>query len=182
MDKIDTIKLTVSFLVGLWAAVKGIPGAIRLGKRVLDGMTIVEQIGAEFKPNGGSTIKDALVRLEALMTIERERNRAVSTMLPAGMFETDEAGLNTWVSSKYTELTGLTLADAIGWGWAASVHDDDRVRVIAEWTSAFSQERRSIICYRAHVGDSVRHLMVETFPVLSGDKCIGHIGLVSLNN
>jgi PAS domain S-box-containing protein len=177
---LDKLKIIVSILAGLWAVLKGAPQAVRLIKRLLDGVTTVEQLGLQFQNNGGSSFKDGLDRLESLMIIERERNRAVSTMLPAGMFEADEDGLITWVSSKYTELTGLSLIDAVGWNWSARIHQDDRPRAIQEWTSAISQQRRAIINYRIHTEHGDRHVMVETFPVPNGDKCIGHIGLVCL--
>lgn len=180
MSKLDALKIIVSAIAGLWTALKGAPKAVRLFQRLLDGVTTVEQIGQQFQNNGGSTLKDSIDRLESLMIIERERNRAVSTMLPAGMFEADEDGLITWVSSKYTEVTGCNLTESIGWNWAAAIHEADRQHVIDEWTSAVKQQRRAILSYRIQTEHGDRHVLLESFPVHNGDNCIGHIGLVCL--
>jgi PAS domain-containing protein len=180
VSKLDALKVILSIFIALWTAIKGIPHAVRLVNRMLDGITTIEEIGQQFQNNGGSTIKDKLDNLESLMIIERERNRAVSTMLPAGMFEADEDGLVTWVSSKYTEITGCGIIQSVGWNWAATVHAADRQNVVNEWTNAVQHQRRAIISYRIITEHGERHILLESFPVHNGDKCIGHIGLVCL--
>jgi PAS domain S-box-containing protein len=77
-----------------------------------------------------------------------ESVRSVAPLLPVGIFVTDPDGLCAWVSDRWSELSGLGLEDALGTGWAAALHDEDRDRVFAEWTESaatrtpFSSEYR----------------------------------------
>jgi len=49
---------------------------------------------------------------------------------PVATFATDAQGQFVFVNSHWTQLTGLPLSTALGAGWAASVHDDDRQEII----------------------------------------------------
>lgn len=178
MDTDSKLKIITAIVTLGWTALRGLPKLIKGIRRFSAGVDAIEQVNAQFQNNGGSTIKDTLDRLESNQLIERERNRAVSTLLPAGMFEFDGDGECIWVSSRYTEITGANLESACGWNWTTNINPKDRTRVIAEWSQAVAQERRMIISYRLDTAMGARHLLVETFPVHKNDKCIAHIGLV----
>lgn len=51
----------------------------------------------------------------------------------AGAYRTDTNGLCTWVNGKWSELSGLSLEQALGTGWQRAIHPDDFERLMAEW-------------------------------------------------
>jgi diguanylate cyclase (GGDEF)-like protein/PAS domain S-box-containing protein len=67
---------------------------------------------------------------------------------PIGIFETDASGAATFVNDRWCEFAGLSAADALGAGWTAAVHLDDRERVVDEWQAAVSEGREFSLEYR----------------------------------
>ena len=52
---------------------------------------------------------------------------------PSGIWRTDSAGLNTYVSESWSKITGISAEMAVGHGWSTALHPDDRERVFNEW-------------------------------------------------
>jgi len=57
-------------------------------------------------------------------------------VFPAGVFRTDPQGLCHFVSAGWTEITGLSLEQAGGDGWARCLHPEDYDRVAKAWNEA----------------------------------------------
>ena len=62
-----------------------------------------------------------------------ERYRTLARISPVGIFRTDLDGATTYVNPKWREMSGLTDEQAMGDGWLAAVHPDDRQRVGKGW-------------------------------------------------
>jgi PAS domain S-box-containing protein len=86
-----------------------------------------------------------LQRSEASLQASEARYLALLTTAPVGIYQTDTAGDCIFINQQCLELLGLTRAEALGQGWANSLHPDDRVRVSTEWYGAMQaqQEYRS---------------------------------------
>ena len=65
-----------------------------------------------------------------------QRFAMFSANAPIAMFETDAAGSYAFVNERWTVLTGIDLADALGTGWIAALHEGDRERVVRDWNAA----------------------------------------------
>jgi PAS domain S-box-containing protein len=65
-----------------------------------------------------------------------EQFRVLATHAPVGIFQTDAVGDCVFVNQRWLELTGLSLAQAMGPGWANALHPEDRERVWGEWSEA----------------------------------------------
>jgi diguanylate cyclase (GGDEF)-like protein/PAS domain S-box-containing protein len=74
--------------------------------------------------------------------------RALTAHTPVGVFLSDRAGACRFVNQRWCDLTGLSFEQALGDGWAAALHPDDRERVGAEWAAAAAEGRDSVIGYR----------------------------------
>ncbi|MFO1282225.1 MAG: PAS domain S-box protein [Burkholderiales bacterium] len=64
----------------------------------------------------------------------RERDHLQRTLLdaaPAMLWTADTQGRTTYTSPRWNEFTGLSSAEALGRGWAAAVHPEDRERMLA---------------------------------------------------
>ncbi len=67
---------------------------------------------------------------------------------PTGVFMSDANGECRFVNGRWSELTGLTFEEALGDGWVAALHPDDRERVAREWQEAAGEQRDSVVSYR----------------------------------
>jgi diguanylate cyclase (GGDEF)-like protein/PAS domain S-box-containing protein len=74
--------------------------------------------------------------------------RALTSNTPYGIFRSNAAGGCEFVNDRWCELTGLRREQAMGDGWAQSIHPEDRDRVAAEWAEASRRGRDSIVEYR----------------------------------
>ncbi|MEO8156841.1 MAG: PAS domain-containing protein [Betaproteobacteria bacterium] len=76
--------------------------------------------------------------------------RAMSDASPLGIFLADESGACAQSNLAFERITGLAEAAIRGDGWQATLHPDDRERVVAAWESAaaagtaFASEHRFV--------------------------------------
>jgi PAS domain S-box-containing protein len=61
------------------------------------------------------------------------RYRALVTSAPVGIFQTDVVGKSIFVNQQCLKLMGVTLAEALGEGWANTLHPDDRASIYTQW-------------------------------------------------
>ncbi len=87
-------------------------------------------------------------RIETELQVSEARYRALITTAPVGIFQTDLVGNTTFLNQQCLELMGVPLADALGQGWANSLHPDDRERVSALWYAAVQNHREFSIEHR----------------------------------
>ena len=80
----------------------------------------------------------ARARAESTRRIEEGalRWRTLAEALPQILWSAGADGGLDYVSARWTELTGMPAAAAIGRGWAAAVHPDDLPRTAAAWARA----------------------------------------------
>jgi len=88
-----------------------------------------------------------------MTTITTGAERAASSdhalvIAPVGIFQTDAYGARTFVNDRWCDLSGMRRDMALGEGWMAAIHPDDRVRVETEWNSAVEQRRDFALEYR----------------------------------
>lgn len=72
-------------------------------------------------------------RLDSLVTEKEHRFEALLAAVPVGVFEADRAGKIHFTNARWSEITGLDAQSALGDGWLAGVHPDDRERAAADW-------------------------------------------------
>jgi PAS domain S-box-containing protein len=98
------------------------------------------------------TANQALEQQVADQTIEltqaEEQFRLLATHAPVGIFQTDPAGDCIFVNLRWLEFAGLSLAQAMGQGWANALHPEDRARVFQEWNEAVESGREFHSEYR----------------------------------
>jgi two-component system, chemotaxis family, CheB/CheR fusion protein len=113
----------------------------------------------------GQDMTDRRNIAEALRESEA-RFRAVADLVPDLLWRADATGARTWGNRRWMTYTGQELPDAVGTGWAASIHPDDRPAALEEYENAiragagFRQE------YRIRSADAqYRWFMTEAAPV-----------------
>ena len=85
---------------------------------------------------------------DAVFGSNEELFRALAAHTPVGVFVSGVDGRCTFVNQRWCELTGLSHDEALGDGWVAALHPDDRGRVLAEWAAASAAGDDSITEYR----------------------------------
>jgi PAS domain S-box-containing protein len=94
---------------------------------------------------------------EAALQQSQRQYQTLTEASPVGIFRTDAAGLCIYVNDRWSKITQLSLANALGTGWANALHPDDRDRVFTAWAEAvatnqiFSAEYR----FQSPMGTSV---------------------------
>ena len=73
--------------------------------------------------------EEALLKSHALF-------RTLAAVSPVGIYRTDHAGQCVYANERWSDITGLTPAEAHGNGWAHTVHPDDREQVLTQWRCA----------------------------------------------
>lgn len=150
--------------------------------KIKETLIIIEKLQEEFKPNGGGSLRDAINRIEMNLLLEQQTRRVMSMALDVAIFECNAEGLYLWVNQAYTNLSGLTPADAKNYGWVTAVDPKDREPVTNEWENAIKQKRTFQMEFRIINLNSGIPVKVNalSFPI-SNEKgtLIGHVGILT---
>jgi len=120
------------------------------------------------------------VRAERALKESEELFRTLCAAAPVGIFMDDGHGNCLYVNERWTEMTGMSAAEAMGNGWLAATHPNDRKRVLEDWLAAaasrnlFSNNFR----YIGKAGNIVRVDVVARAISPTGDNSRGYIGIV----
>lgn len=76
--------------------------------------------------------------MEALRRSEEHYRYSVE-LNPQIPWISDPEGRILELSPRWSELTGLSLEESLGWGWTSAVHKEDLPLVIAHWTKALTK-------------------------------------------
>ncbi|WP_019517503.1 sensor histidine kinase [Sphingomonas sp. Mn802worker] len=79
---------------------------------------------------------DAGKRAEAALGESEARYRALVEGIPQLVWRAIDGGEWTWSSSQWSEFTGLSARDSLGFGWEAALHPSDRATARAFWQTA----------------------------------------------
>lgn len=103
--------------------------------------TKLDKIILQLVPNGGSSIKDSLDRIE-------DRQHFFSSFLQAQMnvnqkaiFQTDAEGRVVWVNRPHSRLTGFQASEVMGDGWINVIAPECRDVVREKWDRAVEDGR-----------------------------------------
>ena len=69
------------------------------------------------------------------------RFELLSQFFPTGIFVSDANGKCTYVNDSWLEMSGLTRAQALDFGWIDAIYLEDRSSVLREWNSAAELEQ-----------------------------------------
>jgi len=125
------------FVFGLLKFLKSFYRSVKAANKsvteFLDLIPELKRVTSEFKPNGGSSLRDVLNR--------EQKIRLISSCLGVAYFETDSKGQYTFVSKKWTEITDFNYDQAVGDGWLGIINKEMRKEAKEEWLSCMEQKR-----------------------------------------
>lgn len=92
-----------------------------------------DEILAELRPNGSSSMRDAVDRIEDwMLDFDAFRGAHLNTEREA-MFRTDANGSLFWINRAHQRLLGYSLPEMEGNGWINCVHPDNRSEIVKQW-------------------------------------------------
>jgi len=74
---------------------------------------------------------------EALRATERNLAAIINT-IPTTAWTTRPDGYCDFLNKGWLDYTGMTAEQAQGWGWAQTIHPEDRAKLVEEWQSALA--------------------------------------------
>lgn len=95
----------------------------------------------ELKPNGGSSLRDSLDRVEKMGVIGEQRQRALMENAMQGVFETDEDGEVIYTNRTLTVMTGRVPDELLGSGWYNIIDHETRAQVSQSFRNAVAHHR-----------------------------------------
>lgn len=141
----------------------------------------VQLIANQLVPNGGSSIKDALNRIENRQTLSDQRIKVLMSDTSNAIVEYDKDGVCTWVNWQYCRLTGRTPMEVLGYGWINSIHPEDRDDVRREWERSVEESRSFEMSYRkmTHDGEIVPVTVRSHVMLGAKQEVVGFIKVVT---
>lgn len=142
----------------------------------------LHDVKKELSPNCGSSLSDAVGRIETEVTKLSHWMSAFQNLYDQPIYKCNEHGSNFWVNNAYTRLVGVYPTDLEGHGWLAHIADADRQRVRDEWESAVKESRNFDLLY--HVVNKISGKSTEVrgvaYPILVKNKLSGFIGTLTV--
>lgn len=133
------------------------------------------------RPARLALVEDISARLateRALRQSEAEF-RAMADASPVGVAMMTPDGEVRYLNDTCLRLLGMPFERAIGGGWLAACHPDDRQRLVTAWSNAAAERRSFVDAGRfLHTDGRVFWWRVRSSPIWSGDHCLGHVAVL----
>jgi PAS domain S-box-containing protein len=72
-------------------------------------------------------------RTEEALRASEKRFEALCEQAPVGIYSTDAHGLCVYTNPRWSQMSGLSPAENLGYGWTKALHPDDRETVFESW-------------------------------------------------
>jgi PAS domain S-box-containing protein len=107
-------------------------------EQIVTFIPIIQKIEAELKPNGGSSIRDAINRIESKLTATDQKMMALLKTMPYGMWLSDSNGRCIDMNLALCNITGRSESELIGENWSKWVKE--KTLVYEEWSRCIENE------------------------------------------
>lgn len=119
-------------------------------RKIEDKMLQTEKAEKELRRYSEALEKEILERKKNEVSLQKSQNlfKTLAEVSPVGIFRTTALGETTYVNPKWSELSGLSIEEAIGNNWLNAVHPDDREKLMENWKSSVMSQKYSSAEYR----------------------------------
>ena len=121
-------------------------------------------------------------KLAELALQESERRYAsLAKVSPVGIFRCGRDGNCTYVNERWCEIAGISPKAALGTGWSAVLHPDDRERVINGWKQTIAEQQPFYLEYRfLRLDGTIVWVLGQALPELEeNNRVISYIGTIT---
>lgn len=102
----------------------------------------------EFKPNGGTSMRDAINRIENVAAANTGRIQALAADTSRAVWEASADGRCTFMNRTGLRWVKRTMSELRGNGWLVTIHPDDLGRIRRMWSDCVKSERAFEASYR----------------------------------
>lgn len=192
LHELQWVGAALGAFVSLLAVIKWIWPLVKQGYRnIMNHARVQEsldelqdQLGfvlSELKPNGGSSIKDAIERIEDCVGLTNEVLHARMLDSDQMIFRTDEEGRIRWVNRTFARTVQRLPAELHNHGWYNIIAEPQRDRCVERWTDAVKEKRELEMTMDFKTPDGA------TFPVLlrtyhmskKGGRSFGYLATIT---
>lgn len=140
----------------------------------------IKVISEEFRPNGGSTLRDAINRIEKKITLQEQKTRAILQSLPVGTWTSDSSGKFIAINKSFCQIVKRLESEMLGDNWMNWLHADDREDVWEEWQSSIRLSRDFDSTFRFVLPDgTIQRVHAVAYQLKDEkDQQIGFLGTV----
>lgn len=189
-------------LILQWGAYAGAAGAIiglvllvqskvvrpvthRVRERTRAASAFVQRVGVvcdtverELCPNGGSSIRDTVTRIEIRQIATEALSLATIQQLDLALWRSDAQGRCEYASRSLCRLTQRSAEEIKGFGWRNIIPEGEREAVAAEWARAVEEKREFSMHYSYELPDGSRvRVLGEAFVMRDqGGRVLGFLG------
>jgi len=101
----------------------------------------IDLIFEEMIPNGGTSIKDKVDKINSKIDYLGERQRALLSDSDLAHCEMDSEGKCTWINRAYTRLVERIPSEILGHGWHNCIAQKEREHVLKAWFDSVEEDR-----------------------------------------
>ena len=115
--------------------------SLKSAKRMYLAVEKIERIHSELYTNGGSSLRDAINRIEKSQDLIENRSKSIVMTSKSGYFETNAQGGLVWANKTFVALAARQHESLAGMGWITSLVEDDHERVAGLWRATVADKR-----------------------------------------
>jgi two-component system sensor histidine kinase/response regulator len=106
--------------------------------------------------------------------------RLLTETAPIGIFQTDAENRYVYTNARWTEITGIPSATAVGQQWHAIIDDDQRDKIVAEFEESPDRSEFAARLERRVPGPSTRIMLLTSKMMLADDgRPTGRVGTLA---
>lgn len=137
----------------------------------------LDDIHAQLMPNGGSSIKDTVDRIERKLAFNSEWIRAADRDSGRIVVHLDADGNVEWANRSFLDLFHAELSDVIGQGWLSLIDREDYNQVSEEIENSIADARDINVQFR--IGNDLYTLKAHILK--NKNSRFGYLGIVNKN-
>lgn len=133
----------------------------------------IKTMSLELKTNKGSSLKDAIYRIEDSQEAFRQKFMFAienTTKEAIGSAQTNPDGTYTFASTGLCEIFGVGEEAFLGNNWMDLVDEEDRERVIKHWQESMKYLRKFVCEYRIHTAAGIKTVKSSARPILDRNQ------------
>lgn len=137
---------------------------------------------AEVSPNGGSSIKDVVKRIDHRLYELELTSLTILDHEERGVFKTNSLGEIVWANRACATAFDTRRTDLLRFGWVSIVAPEQRALVTEEWENAMKLKRQVSIAFEILTNENERKsLVINAYPIMGNNQVfLGYIGTVNL--
>jgi len=155
MASISDFGAAVDVIIAGASVISGIVVAAAAYVRKISSM--VNKVHGQLVPNGGSSLKDAVTRIEERIGRIETFQHASLAITGRAYWLSDSNGYCTYASPRLCERIGAAQEQVMGLGWISFIAQEDRDTCRREWLSATGDMREFHMPYTVISADGVSH-------------------------